>query len=500
MLDFTKALDMLKGPKETPLFQLNSKIIPKKDFYDALFAITKDLFGQRRNSIAACYPDGQTEIRNTLDTEIDSQKLLDLIYQSDEALITKPETLEEYISQHDCSLSEDDLLLIYCGMNYLQRHASILDRIEAFVDKKLTSDISILATETACLFLPPKSQEDNHKKYINAVIFIYYIITKLKKFWDSADANVILRYISYQTFFCDLSVIKAENINILKCYWSKYNEIDKYIKTLLPQLKNQIILRLHKNYSYEDIFLYNTIFDSTNNIDNQVVPIENFTKFKKRLNECLKSSPIFKLQKDLASYLNISITTLNYYFTGKDLKLFPSKLAFAFEVTPDYLAGRTDNSAEFIDQQGKISTGTPYRLMVSAFDYSYQQTNTYHKLKSLLKEIPPFFYKQKEIIDLENALKTISFHLPLRINDFNRYFDDLGNDLNPEKIDKINNLLSSFNSDNQAIVTELTKNYDTIAKIVTAQCTLLNIYTKQESLNEKAKALETEIKKIVFEK
>ena len=500
MLDFTKALDILKRPKETPLFQLNSKIIPNKDFYDALFAITKDLFGQRRNSIAACYPDGQTEIRNTLDTEIDSQKLLDLIYQSDEALITKPETLEEYISQHDCSLSEDDLLLIYCGMNYLQRHASILDRIEAFVDKKLTSDISILAAETACLFLPPKSQEDNHKKYINAVIFIYYIITKLKKFWDSADANVILRYISYQTFFCDLSVIKAENINILKCYWSKYNEIDKYIKTLSPQLKNQIILRLHKNYSYEDIFLYNTIFDSTNNITNQVVPIENFTKFKERLNECLKSSPIFKLQKDLASYLNMSITTLNYYFTGKDLKLFPPKLAFAFEVTPDYLAGRTDNSAEFIDQQGKISTGTPYRFMASAFDYSYQQTAEYRKLKFLLKEIPAFFYKQKEIIELESAIKTVSFNLPLRIDDFNRYLDDLGNDLNSKKIEKINNLLSKFNSDNQAIVTELAENYNDIAKLLATYCTSHDIYTKQELLNQTAKILETEVKKIVFEK
>lgn len=500
MLDFTKALDMLKGPKETPLFQLNSKIIPNKAFYDALFAITKDLFGQRRNSIAACYPDGQTEIRNTLDTEIDSQKLLDLIYQSDEALITKPETLEEYISQHNYSLSEDDLLLIYCGMNYLQKHASILDRIEAFVDKKLPVNYQLLSEKLIRIFLPTKSQEDNHNKYRNAVIFIFSVITKLREFWDSANANVLLRYISYQTFFCDLSVIKAENINILKCYWFKYSEIDKYIKTLSPQLKNQIIIRLHKNYSYEDIFLYNTIFDSTNNIADQDVPIENFTKFKERLNECLKSSPIFKLQKGLASYLNMSITTLNYYFTSQDLKLFPSKLAFAFEVTPDYLAGRTDNPIESIDQQGKISTGTPYRLMASAFDYSYQQTNTYHKLKSLLKEIPPFFYKQKEIIDLENALKTISFHLPLRINDFNRYFDDLGNDLNPEKIDKINNLLSSFNHDNQDLVTELTNNYDDIAKLLATYCTSHDIYTKQELLNHKAKILEAEVKKIVFEK
>lgn len=90
--------------------------------------------------------------------------------------------------------------------------------------------------------------------------------------------------------------------------------------------------------------------------------------------------------------------------------------------------------------------------------------------------------------------------MPLRINDFNRYFDDLGNDLNPEKINKINNLLSSFNHDNQDLVTELTNNYDDIAKLLATYCTSHDIYTKQELLNHKAKILEAEVKKIVFEK
>lgn len=119
------------------------------------------------------------------------------------------------------------------------------------------------------------------------------------------------------------------------------------------------------------------------------------------------------LQKDIASYLNITTSAYGFYEQGKrkpDMETL-KKLADFFNVSTDYLIGRTDNKKSFIDtrrnkqehstfkgvearilerliDEGVISEGDPItqEMIDKVLKYGIDATVEILKLKSKLGE------------------------------------------------------------------------------------------------------------------
>lgn len=76
-------------------------------------------------------------------------------------------------------------------------------------------------------------------------------------------------------------------------------------------------------------------------------------------------------QKELANIINISNTTLSQYESGQRMPndIIKIKLADFFNVSLDYLVGRTNNIHESITPEGNLSNrNTKYKLYSEFFD------------------------------------------------------------------------------------------------------------------------------------
>lgn len=96
-------------------------------------------------------------------------------------------------------------------------------------------------------------------------------------------------------------------------------------------------------------------------------------------------------QKQLASYLRVSVSTISNYEQGvhsPDLSIL-SKLADLFEVSADYLLGRTDNRSNLTDLSETLTGEYMFRDLVdTALSISAQDRRSLMQFAMFLKLWP----------------------------------------------------------------------------------------------------------------
>ena len=123
-------------------------------------------------------------------------------------------------------------------------------------------------------------------------------------------------------------------------------------------------------------------------------------------------------------------------------KKFPVKIAYALSVTSDYLAGITENPNVFKTDQQTELLKIFYNFKPSKFDYEYQNSDEYCKLKDSIKSMPEPFQKVTNLLELGKTLE----HIIILYTKDNlwRYINGYGCNLNEEKLEKCKKRIDQF--------------------------------------------------------
>lgn len=492
MNNIAKSLDNLNSTNFT-------NIKPAKDlqFYLTLLSIARELFSARKNFAAYKF---LNEYDQPNDADI-SRKLLENFYTNgeSEASIKRLSSIEELISKCNTSITASELVLIKCGFDEIINFSSevLLNRIE-----KLLKDHTVPYTLTAgirssILHYNQAHENANHEKYNTIINFVYLIILHLNFFFKTSTCEYIKNNITEDFFYCDSSIIDdIEKDDLIFNLYKDHSDIHKYSLQLIPSLTpDEIINRISIKFGLEKASRYFKI--NNNFLSGKKTEITNKEIFAKRLTEICNVKG--RTQADLARELSIAKTTLNTYFspTEKIPNAFPNALAYALNITPDYLAGKTDQPNQFLDCSTKplsiIYTRTP-----ETFSYGYQKSAEYHELKEAIKNISNPFEVTNELLKLsERCLRMIALYKKSVLNPefLWRGINDAGKELNQEKIEKCTELIKNFRSENQINFTNLDKGNDKLAKVYFKE-----VYPLQNEFAHKLQELEKQLASIIIPK
>lgn len=492
MNNITKSLDNLNNTNFT-------NIKPAKDlqFYLTLLSIARELFSARKNFAAYRLIDESSQPN---DADI-IHKLLDNFYNNGESVVSikRLNSIEELISKCNTSITASDLVLIKYGFDEIIKSSSevLLNRIEKLL--KNHTNLHTLTAEIRSSILHYNQAHENtaHEKYNTIINFIYLIILHLKFFFTNSNCKYINNNITEDFFYCDYAIINnKEKSDLIFNLYKDYQNIYEY-ETKLSHLHltpDELFSRITNQFGFEKARRY---FKITGGLPEGKTEIVNKEVFAQRLLQALNTSG--KTQVSVAHELNIPKTTLNSYFspTEKIPNSFPNALAYALNITPDYLAGKTDQPNQFLDCSTKplsiIYTRTP-----ETFSYGYQKSAEYHELKEAIKNIPNPFEVTNELLNLsEHCLRMIALYKKSELTPefLWRGINDAGKELNQEKIEKCTELIKNFRSENQINFTNLDKGNDKLAKVYFKE-----VYPLQNELARKLQELEKQLASVIIPK
>lgn len=492
MNNITKSLDNLNNTNFT-------NIKPAKDlqFYLTLLSIARELFSARKNFAAYRLIDESSQPN---DADI-IHKLLDNFYNNGESVVSikRLNSIEELISKCNTSITASDLVLIKYGFDEIIKSSSevLLHRIEKLLKNHTTPHTLTTEIRSSILHYNQAHENTAHEKYNTIINFIYLIILHLKFFFTNSNCKYIKNNITEDFFYCDYAIINnKEKSDFIFNLYKDYQNIYEYNTELSPLhlTPDEFFSRITNKFGFEEARRYCKI---TGGLPEGKTEIANKEVFAQRLLQALNASG--KTQASVAHELNIPKTTLNSYFspTEKIPNAFPNALAYALNITPDYLAGKTDQPNQFLDCSTKplsiIYTRTP-----ETFSYGYQKSAEYHELKEAIKNIPNPFEITNELLKLsERCLRMIALYKKSELNPefLWRGINDAGKELNQEKIEKCTELIKNFRSENQINFTNLDKGNDKLAKVYFKE-----VYPLQNELARKLQELEKQLASVIIPK
>lgn len=517
MLDITKAIDKIEEEYKDQ-FLNGSKDLYDKNFYAALFGIAKELFGRRQNTINYNFDRAKDTSYESSNKEIDVvsktdetyiSKILKNINYNDDELIKELESIDELLEHYQSNLQATDLILLQVAMEYLSfiSNTSIFNRIA-----NIMSDYSSSSFQNNVLFNSMLNHKQRAKtlgkpQYIQNLNFIYLLISHLKFFFNNIPKKNLKDFITLDTFFCDESLITNPEIiqelkNLYNLYCKIYNFPNKLKCDGIPLDPSQIKIRLNDKFTFEELLFYKNINNSdSDNADNHKVDIKDPEQFLTRIKEALSKS-YGGNQKLLAKALSMKVTSLNVYFSQQKLpKKFPVKIAYALSVTPDYLAGITENPNVFkTDQQTDQQTELLkifYNFKPSKFDYEYQNSDEYCKLKDSIKSMPEPFQKVTNLLELGKTLE----HIIILYTKDNlwRYINGYGCNLNEEKLEKCKKRIDQFKESHKEQYDVMQSSYNELLESF-QKIYFDNIERAHATLTKDFLNLENELNEIIYSK
>lgn len=512
MLDITKAMDAIEQNYKKQ-FLKDQKKLYDKNFYASLFGIARELFVKRQNSIIinferanstsnASSNKGTAGLSKTDEHFI--SKILKNVYSNDDELYKKLETVDELLEYYQSNLQATDLVLLQVAMEYLSSiyNTSIFNRIVNIMSEYSSLSFQENALFNSMLHYTQRNETLGKPQYIQSLNFVYLLITHLKVFFNNVPLKNLKNFINVDTFYCDESlIIKPEIIEELKKLYNIYYKVLNFKNTLrcndIDIKPSQLKIRVKDKFTFEEVLCYHNIDNSDNdNADNHKVDIKDPEQFLTRIKEALSKS-YGGNQKLLAKALSMKVTSLNVYFSQQKLpKKFPVKIAYALSVTPDYLAGITENPNEFIDPEGKILK-LFYNFKPSKFDYEYQNSDEYCKLKDSIKSMPEPFQKVTNLLELGKTLE----HIIILCTKDNlwRYINGYGCNLNEEKLEKCKKHIDQFIESHKEQYDVMQSSYNELLESF-QKIYFDNIERAHATLTKDFLNLENELNEIIYSK
>lgn len=518
MLDITKAIDKIEEEYKDQ-FLNGSKDLYDKNFYAALFGIARELFGKRQNSIIinferanstsnASSNKGTAGLSKTDEHFI--SKILKNVYCNDDELDKELKTVDELLEHYQSNLQATDLALLQVAMEYLSSiyNTSLFNRIVNIMSEYSSLSFQKNALFNSMLHYRQRTETLGKPHYIQSLNFIYLLINHLKFFFNNIPIKSLKNFITFDTFYCDESLItKPEIIEELKKLYNIYCKVLNFENILRRDAPynlqpSQLKIRLKDEFTFEELLSYYNInnFDS-DNADNHKVDIKDPEQFLTRIKEALSKS-YGGNQKLLAKALSIKVTSLNVYFSQQKLpKKFPVKIAHALSVTPDYLAGITENPNVFkTDQQTEQQTELLkifYNFKPSKFDYEYQNSDEYCKLKDSIKSMPEPFQKVTNLLELGKTLE----HIIILYTKDNlwRYINGYGCNLNEEKLEKCKKRIDQFKESHKEQYEVMQSSYNELLESF-QKIYFDNIERAHATLTKDFLNLENELNEIIYSK
>ena len=555
MLDITKAMDAIEQNYKKQ-FLKDQKKLYDKNFYASLFGIARELFVKRQNSIIinferanstsnASSNKGTAGLSKTDEHFI--SKILKNVYSNDDELYKKLETVDELLEYYQSNLQATDLVLLQVAMEYLSSiyNTSIFNRIVNIMSEYSSLSFQENALFNSMLHYTQRNETLGKPQYIQSLNFIYLLINHLKFFFNNIPIKSLKNFITFDTFYCDESLItKPEIIEELKKLYNIYCKVLNFENILRRDAPynlqpSQLKIRLKDEFTFEELLSYYNInnFDS-DNTNNRKVDIKDPEKFSTRIKEALSKSYDGN-QKLLATVLSMPTTSINYYFSPSQKlpKSFPVKIAHALSVTPDYLAGITENPNVFkteqqtdqqteqqtdqqtdqqteqqtdqqteqqTDQQTEQQTDQQtellkifYNFKPSKFDYEYQNSDEYCKLKDSIKSMPEPFQKVTNLLELGKTLE----HIIILYTKDNlwRYINGYGCNLNEEKLEKCKKRIDQFKESHKEQYEVMQSSYNELLESF-QKIYFDNIERAHATLTKDFLNLENELNEIIYSK
>lgn len=492
MNNIAKSLDNLTIKNFTDI-----KIHKNLKFYLTLLSIARELFCSRKNFAAYRLIDESSQPN---DADI-IRKLLDNFYNNgdSEETIKRLNSIEELISKCNTSITESELVLIKCGFDEIINFSSevLLNRIE-----KLLKDHTVPYTLTAgirssILHYNQAHENANHEKYNTIINFVYLIILHLNFFFKTSTCEYIKNNITEDFFYCDSSIIDdIEKDDLIFNLYKDHSDIHKYSLQLIPSLTpDEIINRISIKFGLEKASRYFKI--NNNFLSGKKTEITNKEIFAKRLTEICNVKG--RTQADLARELSIAKTTLNTYFNTAEKipNSFPTALAYALNVAPDYLVGKTDQPDQFLGSGSKPSSKF-YSLPSKAIDCKYQKSDEYYELRNEINNMPNPFKLTINILDLsEHTSIMLALYKKAKLDPEFLWsgINDAGKELNQEKLKQCTEIIENFLCDNQTKFTKLDEGNKKLIKLC-----LEEICPIQNELANKLQELEKELASVIIPK
>lgn len=492
MNNIAKSLDNLNSTNFT-------NIKPAKDlqFYLTLLSIARELFSVRKNFAAYKFFNKYDQPN---DTDI-SRKLLENFYTNgeSEASIKRLSSIEDLISTCNTSITASELILIKYGFDEIIKYSSevLLHRIERLL-KNHTAPYTLTAEIRSSILHYNQAHENTaHEKYNTIINFVYLIILHLKFFFKTSKCEYIKNNITEDFFYCDSSIIDdIEKDDLIFNLYKDYSDIHQYSSQLNPLLTlDEIFSRISNKFSPEKAHRYFKI--NKDFLSGKKTEITNKEIFAKRLTEICNVKG--RTQADLARELGIAKTTLSTYFNTAEKipNSFPTALACALNVSPDYLVGKTNQPDQFLGSDGKPLLKF-YSLSSKATDHKYQKSDEYYELRNEINHMPNPFKLTINILDLsEHTSIMLALYKKAKLDPefLWRGINDAEKELNQEKLKQCTEIIKNFLCDNQTKFTKLDEGNKKLIKLC-----LEEICPIQNELAHKLQELEKQLASVIIPK
>lgn len=516
MLEITKAMDIIEQNYKNQ-FLKNPKKLYDKNFYASLFGIAKELFGKRQNSIIQNFERAKNTSNYSPSKDITGlsktdktfiSKILKNVNNYDNGpikeLSTVDELLEYFSKEYQSNLQVTDLILLQVAMEYLSSiyNTSIFYRVANIMSEYSSSPFSENALFNSLLHYTQRTETLGKPQYIQNLNFIYLLINHLKYFFNNVPLENIKNFITVDTFYCDEDLIINSKIaqeleDLCKLYCKIFNFENDLRRNGIYLEPSELEIRLNTEFTFEELSSYYNINNSdSDNANNLKVDIKDSKKFITRIKEAL-SKAYGGNQNLLATVLSMSPTSVNSYFSPRKLpKSFPVKIAYALNVTPDYLAGITENSNEFKDRQGE-TIKIFYNYNAKKFDYEYQYSDEYHKLKDSINSMPEPFQKVIELMVFGKKLE----HIIIIYNKENlwQFINGYGCNLNEKKLDECKEHINKFKESHKEQYEVMQNSYNELLKLF-LKIYFNNIEHAHTTLTKDFLNLENELNEIIYSK